>query len=72
MNVDTQRANIELQRRKEDLQDDIQLLTEAAQHLRAEKVTSRPRHPPDDRHQDQEAPRPSLHQNRPRRTQLST
>jgi hypothetical protein len=72
MNVDTQRAKIELQRRKEDLQDDIQLLTEAAQHLHAEKVTSRPIHPPDDRHQDQEAPRPSFHQNRPRRTQLAT
>jgi hypothetical protein len=56
MNVDTQRADIELQQRKEDLQDDIRLLTEAAQHLRAEKVASCHRHPPDNRHQDQEAP----------------
>jgi hypothetical protein len=48
MNVDTQRADIELQQRKEDLQDDIRLLTEAAQHLRAEKVASCHRHPPDE------------------------
>jgi hypothetical protein len=48
MNVDTQRADIELQQRKEDLQDDIRLLTEAAQHLRAEKVASCHIHPPDE------------------------
>jgi hypothetical protein len=37
VHIDNQRADIELQPRKEDLQDDIRMLTEAAQHLRAEK-----------------------------------
>jgi hypothetical protein len=56
VNNDTQHADTKLQQRKEDLQDDIQLLTEAAQQLRAEKVANRHRHPPEDRHKDQEAP----------------
>jgi hypothetical protein len=56
VNIDTQRADIELQRHKEDFQEDIRLLTEAAQHLRAEKVANRHQHPPEDRHRDQEAP----------------
>jgi hypothetical protein len=37
VHIDNQRVNIELQRCKEDLQDNIRMLTEAAQHLRAVK-----------------------------------
>jgi hypothetical protein len=68
VNINTKRANIELQRGKEDLQDNIRLLTEAAQHLRAEKVTNRHQHHQEDRQRDQEAP---FLQNKPKPIQLS-
>jgi hypothetical protein len=56
VHIDNQRADIELQRRKEDLQDDIRMLTEAAQHLRAEKGPHHNQNHPADRLRDQEAP----------------
>jgi hypothetical protein len=56
VHIGNQRVNIELQRRKEDLQDNIRMLTEAAQHLRAEKGPHHYQNHPADRLQDQEAP----------------
>jgi hypothetical protein len=68
VHIDNQRAEIELQRRKEDLQDDIRLLTEAAQHLRAEKDPHLYQNHTAARLQDQEAPLLPPKQNQARQT----
>jgi hypothetical protein len=56
VHIDSQRAEIELQRRKQDLQDDIRLLTEATQHIRAENDPHLYQNQTAAREPDQEAP----------------